>query len=349
MLIEIRRIFVAMEFQIKALTALRDAIIHYKTDENWQAIIYKAQIQNQWFEKKQIEKSIESWINALELNNIKLWLSNYKLTNEIHNKRLGIIMAGNIPFVGMHDVIVGVISGFKIIAKCSSEDEVLPKFWISEAAKLNSIWSEQVEYSDQFKNVDAAIATGSNNSSRYFEYYFRNIPHILRKNRNSIAVLTGNETTEELVALGNDVFDYFGLGCRNVTKIYFPENYSFKTLFDVWEKSHAEVAFHNKYVNNYNYHKALLLMNLDPHIDAGFVLMKERKELYSPVGMVNYEFYSDVDNLKLKFEEIADEIQCVVSQNEKISTLKLGQSQCPTLWDYADGIDTVQWALNASQ
>ena len=336
-----------MSFQKEALLALRQSIVNYKSDDAWQAMLYKAQINNQWFELKQTEKSIQSWLDALTDENIDKWVSNYSLPLQIHGKRMGIIMAGNIPFVGMHDLLVGVLTGYKVVAKCSSDDEFLPKFWIAEAAKINPIWGNQIEFSDQFKNVDAAIATGSNNSSRYFEYYFRNIPHILRKNRNSIAVLTGNETEDELIAFGNDVFDYFGLGCRNVTKVYLPEGYEFKTLFDVWEKSHADVAFHNKYVNNYNYHKALLLMNLDPHIDAGYVLMKDRKELYSPVGMVNYEYYSNINELKAVFAEIAENIQCIVSENTEITHLRLGQTQCPTLWDYADGIDTMQWAIDA--
>lgn len=336
-----------MSFQKEALLALRQSIVNYKTDESWQSTLYTAQINNQWFQLKQTEKSIQSWVDALSDENIDQWLSKYSLPQEIHSKRMGIIMAGNIPLVGMHDIIVGVLTGYKMVAKCSSDDEFLPKFWISEAAKINPIWGTQIEFSDQFKNVDAAVATGSNNSSRYFEYYFRNIPHILRKNRNSIAVITGNETEDELIAFGNDVFDYFGLGCRNVTKVYLPEKYEFKTLFDVWEKSHADVAFHNKYVNNYNYHKALLLMNLDPHIDAGYVLMKERKELYSPVGMINYEYYSDINQLKQVFAEISEDIQCIVSENTEITHLRLGQTQCPTLWDYADGFDTMQWAIES--
>ncbi len=336
-----------MSFQLEALLALRQSIVNYKTDESWQSKLYTAQINNQWFELKQTEKSIQSWLDALSDENIAQWLAKYSFPLEIHNKRMGVIMAGNIPLVGMHDLIVGVLTGYTVVAKCSSDDEFLPKFWISEAAKINPIWGNQIEFSDQFKNVDAAIATGSNNSSRYFEYYFRNIPHILRKNRNSIAVITGTETEDELVAFGNDVFDYFGLGCRNVTKVYLPEGYEFKTLFDVWEKSHADVAFHNKYVNNYNYHKALLLMNLDPHIDAGYVLMKERKELYSPVGMVNYEYYSNINELKAVFAEISENIQCIVSENTEITHLRLGQTQCPTLWDYADGVDTMQWAIES--
>ena len=336
-----------MSFQKEALLALRQSIENYKTDESWQSTFYTAQINNQWFEPKQTEKSIQSWIAALTDENIDKWLSKYTLPLQIHNKRMGVIMAGNIPMVGMHDLIVGVLTGYKMVAKCASDDEFLPKFWISEAAKINPIWGNQIEFSDQFKNVDAAIATGSNNSSRYFEYYFRNIPHILRKNRNSIAVITGNETEDQLIAFGNDVFDYFGLGCRNVTKVYLPEGYEFKTLFDVWEKSHADVAFHNKYVNNYNYHKALLLMNLDPHIDAGYVLMKERKELYSPVGMINYEYYLNINELKDVFTEISENIQCIVSENTEITHLRLGQTQCPTLWDYADGVDTMQWAIES--
>ena len=336
-----------MGFQKRALQALRQALLNFDTDESWQSNLNLSQIKNQWFNQAQLKNALNQWVNALTDNQIDKWIDQYEWPIEVHQKKLGIIMAGNIPLVGMHDVIVGVLTGFKVIAKLSSDDEVLPKFWIQKAAEFDSIWDTQVTFTDQLKGVDAAIATGSNNSARYFEYYFKNIPHLLRRNRNSVAVLTGNETEQELKAFGHDVFDYYGLGCRNVTKVYLPENYQFKTLFDVWEKYHAEVAFHNKYVNNYNYHKALLLMNLDPHIDAGYILLKERKELYSPVGMLNYEYYNSIEEVKNEIEQMADEIQCVVSQHPEISNIPLGQSQCPTLYDYADGIDTVKWAIHA--
>ncbi len=336
-----------MEFQRRALFALRSAIEGFESQEDWQNQIHLAQIKNQWFDKAQIHLSLNQWFASLSDENINIWLSRYQWPSVVHHKKLGIIMAGNIPMVGIHDIIVGVLTGFNVVAKLSSDDEVLPKFWIQKAAEIDPIWGNQVQFTDQLKNLDAAIATGSNNSSRYFEYYFKHIPHILRKNRNSVAVLTGDESVDELIAFGHDVFDYYGLGCRNVTKVYLPEGYAFKTLFDVWEKHHAEVAFHNKYVNNYNYHKALLLMNLDPHIDAGYILLKERAELYSPVGMLNYEFYASLEEVKSEIQNLGDQIQCVVSSHDAISTLKLGQSQCPTLYDYADGIDTVQWAIDA--
>ncbi len=336
-----------MEFQRRALFALRSAIEGFESQEYWQNQIHLAQIKNQWFDKAQIHLSLNQWFASLSDENINIWLYRYQWPSVVHHKKLGIIMAGNIPMVGIHDIIVGVLTGFNVVAKLSSDDEVLPKFWIQKAAEIDPIWGNQVHFTDQLKNLDAAIATGSNNSSRYFEYYFKHIPHILRKNRNSVAVITGDESVDELIAFGHDVFDYYGLGCRNVTKVYLPEGYAFKTLFDVWEKHHAEVAFHNKYVNNYNYHKALLLMNLDPHIDAGYILLKERAELYSPVGMLNYEFYASLEEVKSEIQNLGDQIQCVVSSHDAISTLKLGQSQCPTLYDYADGIDTVQWAIDA--
>ena len=237
-----------MGFQQRALESLRQAIVHFESEEDWQQHIHLAQIKNQWFEKKEIYRAINQWIESLSDENIQGWLSQYTWPEKPYNKKLGIIMAGNIPLVGLHDLLVGVLSGFQVVAKLSSDDEVLPKFWMQKAAEIDPIWNSQIIFSEQLKNIDAAIATGSNNSARYFEYYFKNIPHILRRNRNSVAVLTGQESEDELIAFGHDVFDYYGLGCRNVTKVYLPENYPFKTLFDVWEKHHAEVAFHNKYV-----------------------------------------------------------------------------------------------------
>jgi hypothetical protein len=220
---------------------------------------------------------------------------------------------------------------------------VLPKYWIQNAIAMAPELQVRIEFSEDFKNLDAAIATGSNNSARYFEYYFRNIPHLLRKNRNSAAVLSGAETQEQLIGLGHDVFDYFGLGCRNVTHILLPENYEFRNLFETWEPVFRHLINHNKYANNYNYHKALLLMNLDPHMDTGYLLLKEKEDLYSPVGMLNYSFYASMANANAWLEKNREQIQCVSSEIESIGKIKLGNTQNTMLWDYADDIDTLKW------
>lgn len=320
--------------------AFRRAIEHHRTDQRWLSKKEEAWIKNKWFEQENTNQALDQWLLSLQPEHVSHWLEGYKMHH--FNKTVGIIMAGNIPLVGMHDLLSCLVSGFKVRVKASSDDEVLPKFWVSMASEFLPGIAELVEFSENLKEVDAAIATGSNNSSRYFEYYFRNKPHLLRKNRNSVSVLSGDETSDQLAALGRDVFDFFGLGCRNVTHLYLPAAYPFKPLFDAWEP-HINLLNHNKYANNYNYHKALLLMNLDPHMDTGYVLLKEREDIYSPVGMLNYTFYSDLDEVREVLKSRAEEIQCVTSEMAEISNIRLGDAQRTMLWDYADGLNTLDW------
>lgn len=321
--------------------SFRQVLENHQTHEEWQNQIEIAQSQNRWFEPVFINQSLNQWLNSLQPSKVEEWLKRYQLPVE-KPKTVGIIMAGNLPLVGFHDLLSVLVSGHNAKVKLSSEDTVLMKYWFGLAAQKLPELANRVEFADDLKNIDAAIATGSNNSARYFEYYFKNIPHVLRKNRNSVAVLHGNETPEKLEALGNDVFDYFGLGCRNVTHLFLPNGYDFKPLFDAWEKFNW-IYNHNKYANNFQYHRALLLMNLDPHLDTGFLLVKEKPEIYSPVGMLNYSFYSDISEVKARLELEKENIQCVVSEIGGLSGIPIGDAQNTELWDYADGVDTLQW------
>jgi hypothetical protein len=313
----------------------------HKTQDDWAMMKEKAYIKNKWFEEIFVNQNLDQWMHALQPEQVATWLSAYPNAT-LRDNVLGIIMAGNIPMVGFHDLICGLAAGWKVRVKLSSDDDVLIKFWVEKATHFMPELAERIEFSDQFKGLDAAIATGSNNSARYFEYYFKDIPHVLRKNRNSVAVLTGEESTETLLALGHDVFDYFGMGCRNITHLFLPKDYAFKPLFDAWE-AYNWIYNHNKYVNNYHYHKALLLMNLDPHLDTGFLLVKERMELYSPVGMLNYSYYENSEEVSRAIALHIDEIQCVVSTHPQVSGLKPGDTQKVNLWDYADGKDVMAW------
>lgn len=333
-------------WQFRVIEAFYNSIKEFDTDEKWQECIENAYIMNKWFTPENVNLTLTNWRANLQKNETEKWLSDYSFDPHKPNATLGLIMAGNIPLVGMHDILCGLLCGYKIRIKCSTNDEVLPKAWINRAILLLPELADHIEFSDSMKGIDLAIATGSNNSHRYFEYYFKTIPHLLRKNRNSAAVLDGNETEEQLQLLGHDVFDYFGLGCRNVTKLYLPENYSFKILFDAWKNVHYHVINHNKYANNFQYHRALLLMNLDPHIDNGFILLKEKSEIYSPIGMLNYTFYSDPEQVKMELQSKKEEIQCIVSTLNIEGAIKPGQTQNPSLWDYADGKDTLAWLLN---
>jgi hypothetical protein len=334
-----------MIWQKRALLALHTALEDFEHNESWGFAIEQAKYHNRWFEEAQVHQSLSQWRESLSPEKVDSWLSNYLLPENIGTQRLGIIMAGNVPLVGFHDVIVGVISGFYVFAKTSSDDTLLPKMWLTEAAKIDPIWSERVEVVEQLRNLDVAIATGSNNTAKYFASFFKSIPHLIRNNRNSVAVLTGEETQEDFIALGHDVFDYFGLGCRNVTHLMLPVGYDFTPLFQCWDEHFDWIRNHNKYANNYEYHRALLLMNLDPHIDTGYLIAKEKPELYAPVGMLNYSFYDSVDGVAQKLVEWGDSLQCTVSHLSLTNAMNFGSTQCTQLYDFADGVDTLQWLI----
>lgn len=371
-----------MEWQKRALMALSQALEGIEGDESWEYAMEKAYFQNRWFEKDEVLRSLHQWKESLSPENIANFLNIYPwstiphlqhleastgsaISNDYSNTGnspvneddlpvLGLILAGNIPLVGLQDVINGVLCGYKVKAKRSSDDEVLISHLLDKAAQFNPIWSNRVMWSNDLKNIHAAIATGSNNSSKHFEYYFRNIPHIIRKNRNSVIWVSGDETEDEILGYGHDVFDYFGLGCRNVTSLLLPKNYEISTIFHVWDKHFQELVHHNKYANNYTYHKALLLMNLDPHIDTGYVIAKENPQIYAPVGMIHYQFF-DKDDAVIDFLLANKEnIQVVVCKQDTrvtqldnlgITAVKPGDTQCTTLTDFADNIDTIDWLL----
>ena len=334
-----------MDWQKEALVALRNAIEEIETDGDWKAVILDAYHKNRWFEEAQVLQSIHQWRVSLSDENINNWLLQYDLPMKPHLRHLGVIMAGNIPLVGMHDIVVGVIAGYHVLAKPSSVDTVLPCFWIQKAAKYCDTWKKQVSIVEQLKNLDVAIATGSNNSARYFSRYFQHIPHIIRNNRNSVAVLSGKESDADFLALGSDVFDYFGLGCRNVTHFLVPQGYDFTPLFQFWDRHFYAVINHNKYANNYEYHRAILLMNLDLHIDTGYLIAKENTLLYAPVGMLNYSFYTDISDAQSIIYKWGDQVQCVVGSFAELGSIPFGTSQQTKLHDYADGVDTLSWLL----
>mgnify|MGYP000439163728 FL=1 len=292
-----------MIWQKRALLALHTALEDFEHNESWGFAIEQAKYHNRWFEEAQVHQSLLQWRESLSPEKVNSWLSNYSLPEIIGTQRLGIIMAGNVPLVGFHDVIVGVISGFYVFAKTSSDDTLLPKMWLAEAAKIDPIWSERAEVVEQLRNLDVAIATGSNNTAKYFASFFKSIPHLIRNNRNSVAVLTGEETQEDFIALGHDVFDYFGLGCRNVTHLMLPVGYDFTPLFQCWDEHFDWIRNHNKYANNYDYNRAIYLMNLEEILDNGFLLLKDSDELFSPLAMLYYQRYESKSEIDYEEEE----------------------------------------------
>ena len=298
-----------------------------------------AQIRNQWFTPANIRYAAESWHKALQLYDIENWLKDNHASSRA--KKVGVIMAGNIPMVGLHDLLCVLAAGHHAVVKLSSQDEVLMRWAIENLQKTNP--SFEITITDSLKDIDALIATGSNNSSRYFEYYFKDIPIIIRKNRTSIAVLNGQETEQDLLALADDIFTHFGLGCRNVTHLLLPKNFELKPLYEAYDK-YIDIVHHNKYYNNYMYHKSILLMNLTKHYDNGFMLFQNKTDLHTPISTLNYHFYNSENDVLDYIAENEAEIQCVVSKMAAIDhKIDFGQSQMPGLSDYADNVNVLHF------
>ena len=249
--------------------------------------------------------------------------------------------AGNIPFVGFHDFLCMLISGNNYIGKNASDDTLLLPWIAEELIKIEPKFKERISFVEKLKDMDAVIATGSNNTARYFEYYFSKYPHIIRKNRNAVAVLTGDEPKEELNLLGEDIFRYFGLGCRNVSKLYVPRGYNFNGFFEAMF-SYSQVMQHNKYMNNYDYNRAVFLMRQIPFLENNFLIIREDASIPSPISVVHYEFYDEAEKLKENLAEHKEQIQCIVGRDY----IPFGQGQSPALWDYADGVDTMAFLLS---
>jgi len=297
---------------------------------------------NGWFTRENIIFSLQQWSEALKFENIKKWIGRYDLSNS-GGKKIGIVMAGNIPLVGFHDFISTIICDHNIQIKQSSSDELLLPLIARFLIEQNSEYKNRIVFTKaKLENFDAVIATGSDNTARYFEYYFKGKPSIVRKNRNSIAILTGKESKEELEALSEDIFLYYGLGCRNVSKLYVPEGYDFDQFFKAMY-SWNPIINENKYANNYDYNKAVYLMSEYKILDNGFLMLKEDESFGSPIATVFYQTYKDEDNLKQVLESNSEKLQCVVRKDPKASEVAFGKTQQPELWDYADNIDTIEF------
>lgn len=304
---------------------------------SWQSAKEKAGYENGWFTTEFIDKAsghiAGNWLNKEALEK---WISPYAFPSQLKDpKKIGMVMAGNIPLVGFHDLLSVFISGHKALIKTSSKDKVLITHLVEKLKEFDSRVEESIGFADMLKGADAFIATGSNNSSRYFEHYFGKYPHIIRGNKTSVAVLTGNESTAELGQLADDVNLYFGLGCRNVTKIYLPPHFEFITLLDVFKKYHY-FSDHHKYRNNYDYSLALLLLNKKYYMTNGAILLVEESSPFSPISQLHYEFYVDRESLLNTLDRDL-RLQCIVSKERQ----PFGQSQCPALPDYADAVDTL--------
>ena len=316
-------------------------------DEQLKALIDDEHHYNAWFTPQCVEKAVKATGTMLNESDLATWLGRYDLTEKA-TKKVGAILAGNIPLVGFHDVLCVLVTGNYALIKASTQDARLIRHILDRLVTIDASFANRFSFVERLQNFDAVIATGSNNTSRYFDYYFSKVPHIIRKNRNSLALLTGTETTGQLYNLGHDIFDYYGLGCRNVSKLLVPSGYDFVPFFEAIEP-YKTIIHHHKYNNNYDYNKSIYLVNRDKHLDNGFLLVKEDARMVSPLAVLFYENYADMESATALLIRESENIQCVVTSaslqiNNQV--VDFGKSQQPALWDYADGIDTMDFLTN---
>lgn len=337
-----------MEKYIYALSKLGKFITNFyqknKIDdekrEKFKFLLKKSELENAWFTPESLKSALLEWANSFEIEKLKSWVNAYPQTTK--NKRVGLILAGNIPLVGWHDVMSVLLSGHTAVIKLSSKDKNLMPF-------LLELWSEfseeklPYELVERLENFDAVIATGSNNTARYLNYYFEKYPHIIRKNRTSVAVLDGSESDEELQDLSKDIFTYYGLGCRNVSRLFLPKDFKLDRLFENFIEF-GDIINHHAYANNYDYNKAIYLLNQEQFWDNNFVMLKEDESLFSPLSVIHFTRYENIDEVKNFINKNEENIQCVVSKNKfQEEVIPLGKAQNPSLTDYADHVDTMQF------
>lgn len=342
--------FITREKQILGLCKLGDYLRNFiqtdaenttEKDNELTAVLRKSLIDNPWFTLENQKFALGQWADLLKKEGIESWLSKYRRNDT--PKKIGLILAGNIPLVGFHDVVSVVLSGNIPLIKLSSKDQAMIPFLLRKWNEFseNSIRYEIVE---KLENFDAVIATGSNNTARYLEFYFKDYLSIIRKNRTSIAILSGRETDDELQLLAEDIFRYFGLGCRNVTRLFIPEDFKLDRLFENFIPF-GDVINHNKYANNYEYNRAIHLLNQEKFWDNNFVLLKEDQQLFSPLSVINFTRYQDLNEVKKFIDEHENEIQCIVADEslQINESVRFGDAQHPTLDTYADNVDTMKF------
>jgi hypothetical protein len=310
-------------------------------------LIHTVQDQNPWFTPENVTTALSAIARSLTPESLATWISMYPaLKKETAPRRIGVMMAGNIPLVGFHDFLSVLMTGHQFIGKLSSKDDRLLPAVAHLLTEIEPEFSGQIDFSaGDLTSIDAIIATGSDNSARYFDYYFARYPNIIRRNRNGIAILDGLESRSELNALGEDIFCYFGLGCRSISKLFVPENFDFTPLTNALQ-AYSHLADHKKYKNNYTYNRARYTLQQMAFIDAGFLLLREEDEMASPPGIVYFEYYNQQEELKKRLDLLKDKIQCTVSHNKYFNSIGFGKSQYPDLWEYADGIDTMKFLLS---
>ncbi len=338
--------------RINAFAALGSRIISETSqisNSDLSIAVENAHIHNPWFTPNNVRNALNAmalqWLNNETLGK---WITSYPMDdlNPATPKRVGVIMAGNIPLVGFHDLLCVLMSGNRFIGKFSSKDGNLMQTIAKMLVEIEPEFASYIEITEsQLKGFDAVIATGSDNTSRYFDYYFKNYPSIIRKHRNSIAIITGDETASDFEQLSNDIFTYFGLGCRNVSKLLVPQGYNFSHMLDNFTQW-GNLINHNKYANNYEYNRAIYTMNQVMHLDTGYLIVTPSEAIESPVGVLFYQEYSTINDAVEYINQNEERVQCIVGNaNTHPKAIPFGTTQSPRINDYADGVDTIEFLI----
>ncbi|MCB0396305.1 MAG: acyl-CoA reductase [Flavobacteriales bacterium] len=341
--------------RVSAMAALGDDLRSLSSGEgqfyhSFMEAVASAEVRNRWFTPQHSLNAAMALGEMLNKQDLDIWISRYKEKDAgISSKNVGLVLPGNVPMVGFHDLMCVLMAGHVAQVKYASDDAVLLPFLINRLEEHNAGIGEQVSAANALlKGYEAVIATGSNNSARYFKQYFGKVPHIIRKNRNAVAVLNGDESREGLSKLAADCMAYFGMGCRSVSKLYVPEGYLFDPLLHALSEFDS-MTQHDKYRNNYDYNKALLLLNKQVHFDNGVVMLTENPSIASPVSVIHFEYYRNVSDLEELVLNQAEQLQCIVSEADIFEgSVPFGRAQHPALWDYADGVDTMAFLHSLS-
>jgi len=336
-----------VQHRIAAFHELGQFLIHQESSEI-QQLIEIAGRRNPWFTPENVSRSLRAWSRLLQADSLSKWLAFYPF-DEDFDRHVGLVFAGNIPLVGFHDLLAVLLAGYKAKIKLSSQDQVLNQFLLEKLIEIEPEFSSRIHLVERLQDFDLVIATGSDNTARYFDYYFGKYPHIIRKNRNSVAILDGTESQGQLHALGEDIFSYYGLGCRNVSKLFVPKGYDVAHFYE-GIAGFESIREHYKYVNNYDFNKSIYLINGEAHFDNGFLLLKPAEALASPLAVLYFQEYDSRDELNDLVEHSIRGIQCIVGNGNKLeldtkalSVVDFGQSQYPDLDDYADGVNTLEF------
>lgn len=332
--------------RINALVELATRLT--QDNEELADIVLQSKLHNQWFSEENTWKMLDA-IKTQYLDNIVLneWVASYNFNEEGNKKKVGLVLAGNIPLVGWHDIMCCFVAGHISLIKISDKDRFLTPYLIKQLERIDSRTSQYFETTERLKEFDAVIATGSNNTSKYFEHYFGKYPHIIRANRNAVAVLTGNETDEEINALGADIFEYFGLGCRNVSMCLVPRDLDWERYLNIWHEGYKLLAHHNKYKNNFDHNVSLFILNKEQYMISGSLIVKEDPSIASRIASMHYQHYDSQEELKNYLLDNEELIQCVVSSEDipEVKNFRFGHAQRPKIDDYADGVDTMKFLI----